>query len=217
MAFTNYNNPSVCFTQNPSHSLNTTQRSTEEWMLICHRNAEFQSNCDDYDWSASSSAYPNLDELPSFLTRHRQEAPLRTFTTTANPCHLQGKQLQTYELVKEHMEGDKSNPLRMIVSGTAGTGKSYLIHCLRLLLQDKVRVVAPTGVAAFNVDGHTLHSLLCLPTKGEFKDLEGERLNRIQQSLSTIDYLIIDEMSMVGRKMFGQIDRRLRQVFPISC
>ena len=112
------------------------------------------------------------------------------------------------------MEGDKFNPLRMIVSCTAGTGKSYLIHCLRLLLQDKVCVVAPTGVAAFNVDGHTLHSLLCLPTKGEFKDLEGECLNRIQQSLSTIDYLIIDEMSMVGRKMFGQIDRRLRQVFP---
>ena len=100
------------------------------------------------------------------------------------------------------------------MSGTAGTGKSYLIHCLRLLLKDKVHVLAPTGVAAFNVDGNTLHSLLCLPTKGEFKDLEGERLNKIQQSLLTMEYLIIDEMSMVGRKMFGQVDRRLRQVFP---
>ena len=102
----------------------------------------------------------------------------------------------------------------MIVSGTAGTGKSYLIHCLRLLLQDKVRVVAPTGVAAFNVDGNTLHSLLNLPTKGEFKDLEGEHLNRTQRSLANMEYLIIDEMSMVGRKMFGQVDRRLHQVFP---
>lgn len=61
----------------------------------------------------------------------------------------------------------------MIVSGTAGTGKSYLIHCLRLLLQDKA---APTGVAAFNIDGHTLHFLFDLPTKGEFTNLDGNRL-----------------------------------------
>ena len=56
--------------------------------------------------------------------------------------------------------------------------------------------------------------LLSLPTKGEFKDLEGEHLSRIQQSLAGMEYLIIDEMSMVGRKLFGQVDRRLRQVFP---
>ncbi len=89
-----------------------------------------------------------------------------------------------YNLVKD-LEGNDTTPLRMIVAGTAGTGKSYLIHCLRLL-QQKVCV-----------DGHTLHSL---PTKGEFKDLQGEHLNKIQQSLSGIQYLIIDEMSMVGGK-----------------
>lgn len=102
----------------------------------------------------------------------------------------------------------------MIVSGTAGTGKSYLIHCLRLLLNNQVRVAAPTGVASFNVEGHTLQSLLGLPTKGDYKDLEGERLHQMQQSLADMKYLIIDEMSMVGRKLFGQIDKRLRQVFP---
>ena len=87
------------------------------------------------------------------------------------------KQLATYNIVRDHLEGNDTTPLHMIVSGTAGTGKSYLIHCLRLLLQHKVRVVAPIGVAAFNVDGHTLHSLFSLPTKGKFKDLQGEHLN----------------------------------------
>ena len=101
-----------------------------------------------------------------------------------------------------------------ILTGTAGTGKSYLINCLRLLLGDRLRVAAPTGVAAFNVSGHTLHSLLSLPTKGEFKDLEGERLHSLQQSLADVHYLIIDELSMVGRSVFGQVDSRLRQVFP---
>ena len=198
---------------------NTTRqpRATEEWMLICRCDADFTTNpcCDDdYVWSASSAAYPNLEELPTFITKERESAQEHPFTTTANPSCLHGKQLSTYNVVKTHLEGNDTTPLRMIVSGTAGTGKSYLIHCLRLLLQDKFRVVAPTGVAVFNVDGHTLHSLLNLPTKGELKDIEGEHLNRLQQLLARIEYLIIDDMSMVGRKMCGQVDRRLRQVFP---
>ena len=89
-----------------------------------------------------------------------------------------------------------------------------LIHCVGLLLKDKVRVAGPTGVAAFNINGHTLHSLLRMPTKGEFEYLQGEQLHHMQQSLANMEYLIIDEMSMVGRKIFGQVDKRLRQAFP---
>ena len=36
----------------------------------------------------------------------------------------------------------------------------------------------------------------------------------MQQTLADMEYLIIDEMSMVGRKLLGQVDTRLRQVFP---
>ena len=82
------------------------------------------------------------------------------------------------------------------------------------LLGHQVGVAAPTGVAAFNIEGRTLHSLLSLPVKGEFKELQGERLHEIHQSLADMKYLIIDEMSMVGRTLQGQIDKRLRQVFP---
>ena len=46
-----------------------------------------------------------------------------------------------YNIVKYHMESNDSSPLRMIVSGTAGTGKSYIIHCLRLSLYDKVMLL----------------------------------------------------------------------------
>lgn len=186
-------------------------------MLICQRNADLQqdtSSQSDIDWPQAARSYPNLEEMPSFITRHRQSAAQATFTTTADPQQLQGKQLEVYTIVCQHLEAIDPPPLNMIVSGTAGTGKSYLINCLRLLLQDKVHVAAPTGVAAFNVDGQTLHSLLSLPTKGEYKDLNGEHLQRMQQQLAGMKYLIIDEMSMVGRKIFGQVDKRLRQVFP---
>ena len=186
-------------------------------MLICQQNADFQPSTDtqhDIDWTQAARAYPNIEEAASFIARQQQSAREHTFSTSANPLNLQGKQLQVYSIVREHSEATNQPPLRMIVSGTAGTGKSYLIHCLKLLLQDKLRVVAPTGVAAYNVNGRTLHSLLSLPTKGDFRDLEGDRLHQLQQSLSGMKYLIIDEMSMVGRKTFGQVDRRLRQVFP---
>ena len=106
--------------------------------------------------------------MPTFISRHRESAEQLSFTTSADPQHFRGKQLQAYNIVREHAEADHPPPLRMIISGT---GKSYLINCLRLLLEHRVCVAAPTGVAAFNIEGHTL---LSLPVKGDFKELQGE-------------------------------------------
>ena len=108
-------------------------------MLICQQNANFQPSTDtldDVDWTQAAQAYPNIEEAPSFITRQQQTGEEYTFSTSANPLNLQGKQLQVYSTVREHSEATNQPPLRMIVSGTAGTGKSYLIHCLKLLLQD---------------------------------------------------------------------------------
>ena len=192
-------------------------RPTEEWMLICQQNADLQPNMDiqdNTDWTLAAHSYANIGEAPSFISQQRQAAGEHVFTTSADPVNLQGKQLQVYTTIQQHQPAYSPPSLRMIVSGTAGTGESYLIHCLRLLLQRKVMVAAPTGVAAFNIDGHTLHSLLSLPTRGEFRDLDGERLTKLQQSFLEVKYLIIDKMSMVGRKILDQVDRRLRQAFP---
>ena len=193
------------------------QRAQDEWMLICQRVTDLQpdaSSQEDFNWTAAAQSYPNLEEAPTFVTRNRQQAAPRSFTTPASPDNLQGRQLDVYTTVKDHFKSSSPPPLRMIVTGTAGTGKSYLIQCIRLLLEDKLTVAAPTGVASFIIEGSTLHSLLHLPTRGDFKQLEGSRLQQFQQSMSTIRYIIIDEMSMVGRKVFGQIDSRLRQAFP---
>ena len=195
------------------------ERPVQDWMLLCQHKPEFtdSANADSsVDWSLAAKAYPNLDEMPHFIAQQRQHHVPQPSSTTADPERLQGKQLHAYSIVRDHFEERKAGkqPLRMIVSGTAGTGKSYLIQCIKLLLRDHLYVTAPTGPAAYNVDGHTLHSLLALPVKGDFKELQGNRLQTMQESLAGIDYIIIDEMSMVGRKLFGQVDRRLRQAFP---
>ena len=186
----------------------------EQWMLICQRTAGLQPNTssqEDLDWTEAAQLYTNLEEALTFITRSRQEVGPHTFMTSASPENLQGHQLEVYTIVKNHFESSSPQPLRLIVTGTAGTGKSYLIQCIRLLLGATLTVAAPPGVASFIIEGITLHSLLHLP---ELKQLEGIRLKHFQNSMSTTRYIIIDEMSMVRRKMFGQIDRRLRQAFP---
>ena len=127
-------------------------------MLVCQHSNVLQPTSDsqdDIDWTQTAQSYPNLEEAPSFLSQQRQAAGEHMFTTSANPQNLHGKQLQVYTTVQQHYEAVNPPPLRTIVSGTAGTGKSYLINCLRLFLQHQLRVAAPTGVAAFNVDGHS--------------------------------------------------------------
>src|SRR5277367_6414695 len=118
-------------------------------------------------------------------------------------------------------------PLRMIIMGTAGTGKSYLIRAIRKRLRTMARtnssnppaiVLAPTGVAAFNINGAMIHSMLSISIinnkHGKGLDIEGERLKQLQERLQDVLYVIIDEKSMVGWQMLAQIDMRLRQAFP---
>ena len=100
----------------------------------------------------------------------------------------------------------------MIVTGQAGSGKSYLINGLKNLLTSSCHITAFFGVAAFNVKGQTLHSLFQLPIRGKKNgDLKGPSLQRLQENVTGIKYIIIDEFSVIGQAMFGWIDRRCRQ------
>ena len=164
-------------------------------MLICQHGQDLQPSSTDpnsnVDWTSSSHLYSNLNEISSFISTHRRSVLQVSYTPTVNPNLLQGnllqgKQLLVYNTVKQHFESSDSSPLYMIVSGTAGTGKSYIINCLKLLLQSKLRVAAPTGVAAYNIEGYTLHSLFNFPTKGTFRELQGQQLHVIQQSFSEV-------------------------------
>ena len=158
-----------------------------------------------------------MEESCSFITRQKESGSQPSSRSpSADPQLLRGKQLQAYQAVQQHQLNRRGTALRIIISGTAGTGKSLLINCLTDLLRPHVKVAAPTGVAAFNIYGSTLHTLLHLPTRGEFRELEGDRLKSLQSTFEGVQYLITDEMSMVGRKMFGRVDKRLRQAFPHS-
>ena len=135
-------------------------RAVEEWMLVCQCSADFQQETasqPEIDWSQAARVYPKLEEMSSFIAQ-QDNLLLKPHSP---PLLIQSnfrENIEAYTIVCQHIEAINPPPLRMIIPGTAGTSKSYLINCLRLLLQDKVRVSTPSGVAVFNVDGHTLLS-----------------------------------------------------------
>lgn len=104
------------------------------------------------------------------------------------------------------MEKTREN---IFITGKAGTGKSTLLKLFRRTTRKNVVVLAPTGVAALNVGGQTIHSFFRLPAKpidpAETKKL---RYNSIYKKL---DIVIIDEISMVRADLLDCIDAFLRK------
>lgn len=106
----------------------------------------------------------------------------------------------------------------VFVTGGAGTGKSTFIRELRDRFPDRNSVVlAPTGVAALNAGGQTIHSFCHLPLRA----VTPEDIREIDERdvVENLDLLIVDEVSMVradildGMERFLQINRRSKEPF----
>ena len=98
----------------------------------------------------------------------------------------------------------------IFVTGRAGTGKSTLLNHLSWHTSKQVVICAPTGVAALNVGGQTIHSLFRLPI-GVIADHEIEQTRELRKLLGTLDTIVIDEVSMVNADLLDAVDRSLRQ------
>ncbi|ERG65298.1 hypothetical protein L332_12715 [Agrococcus pavilionensis RW1] len=98
----------------------------------------------------------------------------------------------------------------LFITGRAGTGKSTLLRHLTEHSRKQIIVCAPTGVAALNVGGQTIHSLLKLPL-GVIADAPLRQRTELKQMLNSLDLLVIDEISMVNADLMDAIDRSLRQ------
>ncbi|RAK00396.1 HRDC domain-containing protein [Larkinella arboricola] len=103
----------------------------------------------------------------------------------------------------------------VFLTGKAGTGKTTFLHQVKHASSKRLAVVAPTGVAAINAGGVTIHSLFQLP----FGPLVPGALNRETRKftrekinlLRTLDLLIVDEISMVRADVLDGIDAVLRR------
>jgi ATP-dependent exoDNAse (exonuclease V) alpha subunit len=97
----------------------------------------------------------------------------------------------------------------LLITGQAGTGKSVFIQYLRSEIKKNCVVVAPTGVAALNVGGQTIHSFFHFPPKPI--DLDSIQQVKNRTLYQKMDVLIIDEISMVRADMLDAIEMFLRK------
>lgn len=96
----------------------------------------------------------------------------------------------------------------VFITGRAGCGKSTLLRYLKENTKKNAVVLAPTGVAAINVIGQTIHSFFKFPPK--FIDKRIIRKMRNREMFKNIELIIIDEVSMVRADLMDGIDHALR-------
>jgi hypothetical protein len=144
----------------------------------------------------------------------------------------QGDEFQYTPMMTKALQFINSTGCHIFLTGKAGTGKTTFLKSLLLRTHKQAAIVAPTGIAALNAGGTTIHSQFLLPFGMFIPDrsvaeppADGANwytetvlarrhpLNSVRkQVLRSIDLLIIDEVSMLRADLLDAIDYRLRAV-----
>ncbi len=117
-----------------------------------------------------------------------------------------------FELSEEFITGFNAiekTKKNLYITGEAGTGKTTLLKYFRHNTKKKFIVLAPTGIAAINSHGQTIHSFFKFPPKLIQKD-HIKKVFTAQHIFETLELLIIDEASMMRADLMDGIDHALR-------
>ncbi len=140
------------------------------------------------------------------LVEHVKSEHLPKLNTTpleVDHIKLSTEQEQVFHLIEE-------GNANVYVTGKAGTGKSMLLQYFVRNTRKNVAVVAPTGVAALNVEGQTIHSFFKIKPdlieKGEINRVD----YKTKEILASLDALVIDEVSMVRVDLMEAISEKLK-------
>ena len=106
----------------------------------------------------------------------------------------------------------------LFLTGRAGTGKTTFLRELRKATKKRMAVLAPTGIAAMNAHGVTLHSFFQLPfgpyVPGATLSGDNKRYTMTKQKIAlikSVDLLVIDEISMVRADLLDAVDNALQR------
>ena len=126
--------------------------------------------------------------------------------------------LQTNPQLELAFEYVRNTDKSVFLTGKAGSGKTTFLHQIKADGRKRLAVVAPTGVAAINAGGMTIHSLFQLPFGIHLPGVERNEKNHQRRFsrqktrlLRSLDLLVIDEISMVRADMLDAVDEVLRR------
>ncbi|RUA05461.1 MAG: hypothetical protein DSY43_04560, partial [Gammaproteobacteria bacterium] len=131
---------------------------------------------------------------------------------------------------KNSLKPEEVKPIYIFITGGAGAGKSHLIKTIYHTATKTFRhapmnpelptvlLMAPTGVAAININGTTINTALAIPkeTGDSVPPMSDQKRTQMRLSLSELKLIIIDEISMVGNTTLLHIHQRLKEIFATS-
>ena len=145
---------------------------------------------------------------------------------------LNNKQRSAYDLVLSWcrikmanlntLKPFKVDLIHLFVTGGRGAGKSHLVTVTKTFRHaplnpelPSVFLMAPTGVAAININGTTIHTALPIPKEcgNSVPAMPDQKRTQMRLSLAELKLIIIDEISMVSNTSLLQIHQRLKEIF----
>ncbi|XP_035667118.1 uncharacterized protein LOC118409861 [Branchiostoma floridae] len=191
---------------------------------------------DQEDEDISNAEDQNIPDLATVqkskqLSFTLERCQLNIPTTTAIPLmqSMNWRQQQVFYFVRDWclkvVQGKRPDPFHIFLTGGAGTGKSHITKCIAYMASrilqptqenpDKVAVLitAPTGTAAFNIGGTTLHHAFHLARVSvKYQPLSESTLNAVRAQYESLQIVITDEVSMVDKKLMSSVHGRLSQL-----
>ncbi|KAL2474964.1 ATP-dependent DNA helicase [Abeliophyllum distichum] len=208
----------------------------EEWMFaasmgpLCDYGMDVELGFRDFDtthnWAEGLYRYPNIDIERKFIHSHLgvgedSNNELANNNVVVPLTDLSTQQRMAHDLILTSLREQKS--IYVIISRGAGTGKSTLINAIvhsafNLFNSNKaIRIMAPTGVAAFNIGRATIHHELAISAERKpsqpYTHISSDQCRRMQEDFKDTKLIIIDEYSMLGGAMIANVDLRCRDIF----
>ena len=149
----------------------------------------------------------DLSKIDAIIIPEQSKPQRKKYTSFVAPLH-DLEVLPEYQFILEAL---KHGCPSIFATGKAGTGKSTLIQWLCQKLEG-CAVVAPTAIAAVNVQGDTIHSFFGLPPAHVDPDDDFHPKEKARLVLENIRYLIVDEVSMVLPNIVDVMSNILKSV-----
>jgi len=199
--------------------------------------ADIRARAEDEPLGRPDSEIDAATRLQRVLSAQRR-APMSDEQFAQEQGKMSQAQRAVFERLQQHWRAvrqaqeskqQQPSPVHWFVTGGAGVGKSFLVNLLVELTNrafndaksSPTLLAAPTGVAAFNINGLTLHSLFALPVNrnkrgqdeaGGFAGLSPQKLHVLKAVFMSCVLLIVDEISMVSASTLAMIHLRLCEI-----
>jgi hypothetical protein len=218
--------------------LQNIQNQDEEEADMTHLAPNIQQQDDDDIFDGLQMPRPQFDTnydiglemgMGTSLVREEELVRFREINDTdfrAMVRQLNREQRQIFDHILHTVKTD-GEQMCTFITGGAGVGKSFLIKTLyQALLKHynsipgtdfnelRILLMAPTGKAAYNIKGNTIHSALNISIYKEKRSLPltTDVLTALKAKIGSTKVVIIDEISMVGASLFQIVDSRLKQL-----